>query len=72
MLKKIFNRKYYKAIEEIETKIEIVRGREDYHKAELRMGLPYEQACDAVHMAKYYETRRMALEDALRGIKKAH
>lgn len=72
MLNKIFNRKYYKAIEELETKIEIVRGQEDYYKAELRMGLPYEQACDAVHMAKYYENRRIALESALRDIKKIH
>ena len=69
MLNKIFNRKYYKAIEELETKIEIARGQEDYYKAELRMGLPYEVARNAVHMADFWEKRRETLQDALRVIK---
>lgn len=65
MLKKIFNRKYYKAIEEIEAEIEMLRGREDYYKAELRMGLQYDKAQEAVAFAKWYRDQREALERTL-------
>lgn len=69
MLKKIFNRKYYKAIEEIEAEIEMLRGREDYYKAELRMGLEYNKAADAVALVRWYRDQREALERTLIGIR---
>lgn len=70
MLNKIFNRKYLKAIEVIEEEIELLRGQEDYYKAELRMGLDYNGARGAVSLAEFYENRRKELENVLREIKR--
>lgn len=43
----IFNRKYRKAIEEIETQIEYYRGKEDYYRASLKL-------TDDVSKMKFY------------------
>lgn len=69
MTNKIFNRKYFKAIEKIEENIEFYKGREQHYREELHAGGERYDMKAAVYGIEYCESHINALETILREIK---
>lgn len=70
MLDKIFNRKYLKAIKEIEETIAYLDGREAYWCNELRLGGDYLHAKHCTDTIDAIRHKRMALFQMLQNLKK--
>lgn len=65
----MFNRKYKKAVEEIEMRIEYCRGREDYYRSCLKLT---DNICEMKFYAdkiEEYMTQSIMLKSMLRNIK---
>jgi hypothetical protein len=69
MLDKIFNRKYLKAIREIEEEIEYYRGREQYYRNELLIKGEYYEVKATIESIDYYRHRVNALQTTLQQLK---
>lgn len=71
MFDKLFNRKYVKAIEEIELRIECLKGKEQYYRLKIFLNGDPDDIDESIHWLQTFIHERRVLEDTLRFLKES-